>query len=469
MKKKNLLFTAIAIFGLATITSAQVPNYVPTTGLVGWWPFNGNANDESGNGNNGTVNGATLTSDRNGLLNSSYNFNVTNWSFGSGGDNIYIPYNPSFNFSDFTISTWVKRTSAGSAISPQSLSIIRRFQYGYNNPNGETWVLEIAHETNPTGALLYGTVIEQSPSPAASFYSQSNQIVPLNQWCNIIMTYSQDTISLYINNQLVGIAIDPSITINTVGNSGISIGLSEQANGQWAPFDGSIDDIGIWNRSLTECEIQNLFSSQLNSTFVSAGIDQTICNGDPVTLSAMNSQNYSWDNGVTDGVAFNPTSTQDYTVSADSAGCLSTDVVTVTVNEHTTATQTETALDTYTWPINSQTYTQSGTYTAVIPNAAGCDSTITLNLTMNYTSINETEMDLFSVSPNPTTGFINIQVNENLIGTKFKIQDEVGRLILKQSFNSKITTIDLSELSQGIYFLKTEQDLNNTLRIIKLQ
>jgi hypothetical protein len=35
---------------------AQVPSYVPTNGLVGWWPFNGNANDESGNGNNGTVN-----------------------------------------------------------------------------------------------------------------------------------------------------------------------------------------------------------------------------------------------------------------------------------------------------------------------------------------------------------------------------------------------------------------------------
>ena len=48
MKKKNLLMTAIAIFGLATITMAQsVPSYVPTNGLVGWWPFNGNSNDES--------------------------------------------------------------------------------------------------------------------------------------------------------------------------------------------------------------------------------------------------------------------------------------------------------------------------------------------------------------------------------------------------------------------------------------
>ena len=61
--KQILLFGAIA---LSTLTFGQnVPSYVPTNGLVGWWPFNGNANDESGNGNNGTVNGATLTTDRN--------------------------------------------------------------------------------------------------------------------------------------------------------------------------------------------------------------------------------------------------------------------------------------------------------------------------------------------------------------------------------------------------------------------
>ncbi len=252
----------MATLGITAASTAQnVPSYIPTDGLVGWWPFNGNANDESGNGNNGTVNGAALTSDRNGITNSSYNFNVNNWSFGSGGDNIYIPYNPSFNFSDFTLSTWVNRASAGSAISPQALSIIKRYQYGYNNPSGETWLLTIGHGTSQNGALLYGTVVEQSLSPAPNFYAQSNQVIPLNLWCHVIMTYSQSTIKLYINNQLVGTTTDPSISINTIGNSGISIGLSEQANGQWEPFDGSIDDIGIWSRALTPQEISALYTA----------------------------------------------------------------------------------------------------------------------------------------------------------------------------------------------------------------
>ena len=53
-------------------THAQLPDYPPTEGLVGWWPFNGNANDESGNGNDGVVNGATLIEDRDGNPNAAY-------------------------------------------------------------------------------------------------------------------------------------------------------------------------------------------------------------------------------------------------------------------------------------------------------------------------------------------------------------------------------------------------------------
>jgi hypothetical protein len=61
--KHKLLLTALLVVTIFSITKAQVPSYVPSNGLVGWWPFNGNANDETGNGNNGTVNGATLTTD----------------------------------------------------------------------------------------------------------------------------------------------------------------------------------------------------------------------------------------------------------------------------------------------------------------------------------------------------------------------------------------------------------------------
>jgi hypothetical protein len=59
----------------------------------------------------------------------------------------------------------------------------------------------------------------------------------------------------------------------------------------------------------------------------------------------------------------------------------------VTVLENAASTQNQTALDSYT--LNGQTYTQSGTYTQTVPAANGCDSTITLNLTLNFTEIHD--------------------------------------------------------------------------------
>ena len=78
MKNKKLLLYILLLINFTQIIHAQVPTYVPTNGLVGYWPFNGNANDASGNGNNGTVNGATLTTDRNGNANSAYSFDGNN-------------------------------------------------------------------------------------------------------------------------------------------------------------------------------------------------------------------------------------------------------------------------------------------------------------------------------------------------------------------------------------------------------
>ena len=88
-------------FMFVSTSYAQIPPYLPTNGLVGWWPFNGNANDESGNGNHGTVNGATLAVDRNGNANSAYSFD--------GNSGITIPHSTSLNIgSSCTFSFWLK-------------------------------------------------------------------------------------------------------------------------------------------------------------------------------------------------------------------------------------------------------------------------------------------------------------------------------------------------------------------------
>ena len=63
MKKQIYLMVVVVCLSLLTKAQTVIPSYVPTNGLVGWWPFNGNANGLSINANNGTVNGASLTAD----------------------------------------------------------------------------------------------------------------------------------------------------------------------------------------------------------------------------------------------------------------------------------------------------------------------------------------------------------------------------------------------------------------------
>ena len=82
---------------IVTLSSSSVDI---NSGLIAYYPFNGNANDASGNGNNGTVNGATLCADRNGNSNSAY-------SFDGISNNITITPNSSFYNNTFTYSIWV--------------------------------------------------------------------------------------------------------------------------------------------------------------------------------------------------------------------------------------------------------------------------------------------------------------------------------------------------------------------------
>ncbi len=197
---------------------------------------------------------------------------------------------------------------------------------------------------------------------------------------------------------------------------------------------------------------------------VNGGNDQTVCVGGTATLSGSGASTYTWSGGVTNGVAFTPTVTTTYTVTGTSAaGCVGTDQVTinvtagpvaaisgaapmclgnqvtltaspvgvtylwmpggattqtitvsptstttytltvslagcgssnatqsVVVNPAPTANFTSEACETYTW--FGSTYTQSGTYTHLVPSPVGCDSVLYLNLTIHNNVVGNTEV-----------------------------------------------------------------------------
>ena len=366
--KKLILISLLSLFSLSVF--AQIPNYVPANGLVGWWPFNSNANDESGNGNNGTVNNVISAIDRFGNGNSAFSFNR------QAINEINVNNSSSLNsLSNITISICVKLVSYNEP-----------GQAGYNhwiNKSDQSNNHHFVFANNASQVYFYYT-------GAAGFFA-TNNLPQLNQWTHIVVTHnydgSQNSIcKFYFDGNLIESipAIQP---INqTLDN--LKIGAFGAYN--YNRVDGSLDDIGIWNRALTQCEILDLYQSQVNnvSQAISAGADQNICIGDQVTLNGNGGSAYQWNNNVVDGASFAPTQTATYTVNGtDSLGCSGSDTVMVTVLENAASTMSQTALDSYT--LNGQTYTQSGIYTQTVPAANGCDSVITLNLTLNFTGIHD--------------------------------------------------------------------------------
>lgn len=80
---------------------ATSSSIIPTQGLVAYYPFNGNTNDESGNGHNGFISGATLTTDRFGRTNHAYCFDGTS-------NFISVPNDVALNPSSVTVLVWAK-------------------------------------------------------------------------------------------------------------------------------------------------------------------------------------------------------------------------------------------------------------------------------------------------------------------------------------------------------------------------
>jgi hypothetical protein len=245
--KKHLTYTLALFTLICTSAHAQLPSYLPADGLVGWWPFNGNANDESGNGNDGVVNGATLASDRDGVVNAAYSFDgINDFILSNNFDLIQGNVSRSFSF-------WVKYSNldiGGWVISygPQ----------GYDFPCNDEYHIEakMIADCNFPGV---GVGV---PCSQKRFEFLLND----DQWRNFTVVYDGTGLAntkLYVNGVLhtdnycvdnVGVAAE--LATNVV-SGGISFG---KRNDNLGFLDGTLDDIAIYNRALTSQEIQNLYT-----------------------------------------------------------------------------------------------------------------------------------------------------------------------------------------------------------------
>lgn len=107
-----------------------------------------------------------------------------------------------------------------------------------------------------------------------------------------------------------------------------------------------------------------------------------ICAGEQVTLSGNGATSYNWNNNVNDGVAFAPSSTTTYYVTGTTNGCTDTASVTIQVQQPTGSSLSESICAGQSYTFGGNTLTVAGTYYDTLSNVAGCDSAITLTLTV---------------------------------------------------------------------------------------
>lgn len=216
---------------LVTVTVSDIINL--NKGLIAYYPFDGDANDKI-EGNNGTVFGAMLTTDRKGKANSAYDFD---------GVDDYIEVKNSTALTDMqniTLNVWVNINKLYSQGGYNYFPIIEKSN---NKMKGGKYHLSYVEEIGVSFRFIGRKAVKK-------------QDIPLGNWVMITAIYQNDSYRLYYNGKLIDVS--KGVDVGAFIEDGDLIigkdvpGLIEYANGK-------IDDIRIYNRALSNEEIQKLY------------------------------------------------------------------------------------------------------------------------------------------------------------------------------------------------------------------
>jgi hypothetical protein len=469
----RILLSAVAIISITTASMAQtVPNYVPTNGLVGWWPFNGNANDESGTGNNGTVNGATLTIDRFSNANYAYSFNGTSSS-------ITFPQLFIFNQSgDASLSIWINKGTIPNGQGTYLYSTLstvdaNRFNFYFNIQNSR---IDLDYRNPVTLHQL----------------NISNNFIN-NSWEHVIYTRIGNVYNLYINGQFVNSSTDASPNLPTA--IGWVLGADPTSI---FDFKGNLDDIGIWNRALTQQEITALYQScNLNASISpSTALLNTGANAQFTSSAAdpnatfqwqSNADNFGWLNVPTNNFYSGATSNtlavnniqlgnhnQPFRVIATAGSCVDTSA---TAFIQITDTCVNTVIDTNyvnqtIYDTTHITVTDTNYVTVYDTVTTYISVTDTLFIDINTVGLNNNPVvNTIKVFPNPSNSILNLNYGNYaaLNNYRVKITNALGQTIYDQPITQQSEILDLSTFGgNGIYYLNILNPQGNVVEVRKI-
>ena len=234
--------------------------------LIGFWKMNGNANDSSGNGNNGTLTAGAalygagipvLTADRFSRPSMAYRFDK--------GGNIDVPYKVSLNPQEISISLWCKKDTVGRTWAKDGYYLA-----ALNRWNG--------YKVQFQGTEKVFFTVRTVRAAGDTNYINQDGIVPLatNQWYHVVVTYKPGTMNFYVNGSLSASwtgADAPGNPITLANPINFTIGQDLPTNKYltvdgdfqvaWGGFwTGDIDDVMLYDVALDGPQVASIYTNQ---------------------------------------------------------------------------------------------------------------------------------------------------------------------------------------------------------------
>jgi uncharacterized protein (TIGR02145 family) len=264
--------------GLNLTIQAQLPDYVPQEGLIGWYPLAGDAFDQSSNANSGFFEGPTTTVDRFGNPSGARYFDGESDHFQVSGASISTSFSA---LNPVTVSLWV----FGSEGSQDNLgrSLI-----------GKGLSPEMVYDTNPKSFMLFNEnaqdfsfIVYSDHHDWVRMQVQMSDLILQDDWNHLTFRYhggnDPNSLSIFRNGESISACCS---TINYGNYTGMNLNdepfilgsrIDEDGN-HFLEWEGALDDLGIWSRDLSDEEALELY---LSSAPNAGCIDFEACNYNP--------------------------------------------------------------------------------------------------------------------------------------------------------------------------------------------
>ncbi len=343
----------------------------------------------------------------------------------------------------------------------------------FNNVNFIEIPVQLSADNNPVNSFDFWFQFDLSK---LSYISTTSLLIGLDAFSNFNST------NLYLSNTTSGTSINYLIPSNTnliilkfiVLGSCIEI-TSNDFYTTTALINGDVSSSIFIN-------------GENNFELTASASSSAICIGDSVTLFGSGATTYTWSNGVTNGLAFNPVETTSYSlIGSDLNGCQDTTSIIISVFPLPDVTANFSAsivclgqsvtlsgsgAASYSWSnsvVNAESFVPTITTTYFVTgtdlnNCSNTDSiTITIDLCNGISDINE---NLFLVYPNPSDDFVTIQIGSNLLNLNYIISNNKGKIMLNGTLNLIDTKIDLSGLKPGVYLFCFGEDYYEKIKLL---